>query len=435
MTNFSEQLKVSILLTGDELMTGDTVDSNSSYLSQSLKDFGVVPQTKRVVGDDLVLLEQSILELTSVSDVLVINGGLGPTVDDLTALALANAAQELLTRNADALEHLEAWAKPRDFVLTESNLKQADLPSSCEVIPNPVGSAVGFKTELNHCLVICTPGVPYEFKRMVDEQVVPLIRQKGSLSAAFEMTRLRLFGITESGLQDIVNNRFPDWPPQVNLGFRVQMPVIEVKLITQNDPALNKLWTQKFQALFADYIIGKDDTSLPQALNLALLDKELVLTTAESCTGGAIAAAVTSEPGSSKVFQGGFVSYSNDIKHSVLGVAEETLGYYGAVSEQVVLEMAAGALKQTKANIAVAISGIAGPDGGTREKPVGLVWMAWGREDGLKARQFFLPVGRRAFQRTATAIAMDLVRREVMGLDTSVDYFSELKRQGSKLKE
>ena len=425
---------VSILLTGDELMTGDTIDSNSSYLSQSLKDIGIVPYTKRVVGDDLVLLEQSILELSKTSDILVVNGGLGPTIDDLTALALARASGDELARNEEALEHLENWARPRDFILTESNLKQADLPLSCQIIPNPVGSAVGFRTEINDCLVICTPGVPYEFKRMVDDHVVPLIRQKGNISQAYEITRLRLFGITESGLQDIVNDRFPDWPIQVTLGFRVQMPVIEVKLITQNHAELNAFWTEKFRALFADYIIGKDDTTLPEALNLALKDNGLILTTAESCTGGAIASSVTSEPGSSKVFQGGYVTYSNAIKMSVLGVQEQTLNSHGAVSEEVVIEMAAGALKQSKADIAIAISGIAGPDGGTKEKPVGLVWMAWGSKRNLRARRFFLPVGRKAFQRTATAIAMDLVRREVLGMDTTVDYFSELKRQGSKLK-
>jgi len=211
--------------------------------------------------------------------------------------------------------------------------------------------------------------------------------------------------------------------------------VIEVKLLPQNQAELNAQWTARLKIIFSDYIIGESDTRLPEALNLALHKKGLILTTAESCTGGAIAAAVTSEPGSSSVFHGGFVTYSNDIKHSMLGVGQETLFNHGAVSEQVVLEMAAGALKQAKADVAIAISGIAGPDGGTKEKPVGLVWMAWGFEGDLRARRFFLPVGRKAFQRTAAAIAIDLVRREVLGLDTNVDYFSELKRQGSKLKK
>lgn len=422
-------MKVSLLLTGNELMSGDTVDSNSAYIAQSLKDLGVTPYIKKVVGDDLTLLVESINELSRVSDVLVVNGGLGPTVDDLTALALSNATGSKIVRNQEAMKHLEAWAAPRGFILTESNLKQADLPEACEVVDNPVGSAVGFRCDHNDCLVICTPGVPSEFKKMVEHQILPLLRSNFDVVATNKITRMRLFGITESGLQDIVNNTFPDWPKQVELGFRVQLPVIEVKLTSLGDEndELNQQWSNKFRKLFQDYIIGDDDTRLTQSLNQALLIKGMRITTAESCTGGAISAGITSEAGSSSVFNGGFVVYSNAMKNSVLGVSEQTLLDHGAVSEQVVVEMAKGALTAAKADISIAISGIAGPDGGTADKPVGTVWMAWATKTDVKARQFLLPMHRIAFQRTATAIAMDLVRREVLGLDTQVDYFSELK--------
>lgn len=424
-------MKISLLLTGNELMSGDTVDSNSAYIAQSLKDLSLMPYIKKVVGDDMDLLVSSIQELSAVSDVLVINGGLGPTVDDLTAVALSKAIDSPLTRNADAYAKLEEWANRRGFMMTESNLKQTQLPEVCEIVDNPVGSAVGFRCEYKGCLIICTPGVPSEFKPMVENHVLPLIRDFGDISAKSHITRLRLFGITESGLQDTVNEKFPDWPEAVELGFRVQLPVIEVKFATVGEEHLdlNKEWAEKFERHFSDYVIGVDSTRLTQALNSALADNGVTITTAESCTGGQIAAGITSEAGSSNVFEAGFVVYSNKMKQALLNVPERTLDDHGAVSEATVLAMAKGALDVSGADIAVSISGIAGPTGGSDEKPIGLVWMAWGSSDNLTARRFFLPMGRVGFQRTATAIAMDLVRRHVLGLPTTIDYFSELKKR------
>lgn len=424
-------MKISLLLTGNELMTGDTVDSNSAYIAQSLKDLNLTPYIKTVVGDDLNLLVSSIRDLSSASDVLIVNGGLGPTVDDLTAQALSLAVDSPLVRNEHAFIKLDEWAQRRGFILTQSNLKQAELPAVCDIIDNPRGSAVGFRCEFNGCLILCTPGVPSELKPMVENHLLPLVRAHGDINTINDITRIRVFGITESGLQDTVNDVFPDWPDEVELGFRVQMPVIEVKLASHGDAAreLNSVWSTKFRQHFADYVIGDNDTRLTQALNLALLNSGKVLTTAESCTGGLIAAGITSEAGASAVFKAGYVTYSNEAKQRDLNVSAEVLESYGAVSEQVVREMVAGALDRAGADIGLAISGIAGPEGGTPEKPVGTVWMAWGAANMIHARQFYFPTQRFAFQRTAAAIAMDLVRREVLGLPTNVDYFSELKKK------
>ena len=428
-------MKVSPLLTGNELMSGDTIDSNSAYVAQSLKDIGVVPYIKKVVGDDLDLLVSSIQELAKISDVLLVNGGLGPTVDDLTAQALAAAMGAKIVRHPDAYDHLVEWAAPRDFTLTESNLKQADLPENCAIIENPKGSAVGFQCVFDDCLVLCTPGVPSEFKPMVENHVLPLICEYSDIDAKSTISRLRLFGITESGLQDIVNEAFPDWPTEVDLGFRVQLPVIEIKVSTVGDDfiELNKIWTDKFIQHFSDYVIGRDSTRLPQALNQALLNDNKKIVTAESCTGGAIVSGIISEAGSSAIIESAYVVYSNAMKTATLGVSKDTLSEFGAVSEQTVRAMAAGALEKSGADIAVATSGIAGPDGGTSEKPIGTVWIAWGSKDKIMARCFFLPIGRQGFQRTTSAIAMDLVRRELLGLNTQVDYFSELKKKRGKL--
>ena len=427
-------MKISLLLTGNELMSGDTVDSNSAYIAQSLKDLNLVPYVKKVVGDDLDLLVESINELAKLSDVLIVNGGLGPTVDDLTATALSKASNSPLVQNPDALQKLQAWAEQRGFVITESNLKQVELPEVCDIIENPRGSAVGFRCVFEDCLIMCTPGVPSEMRPMVENHVLPLIREHGAIETKSHITRLRLFGITESGLQDMVNAQFPGWPEAVDLGFRVQMPVIEVKFTTigEENLTLNHEWTQKFSDYFSDYVIGRNGTRLSEALNQTLREHKLVLTTAESCTGGLIASGITSEAGSSEVFEAGYVTYSNKIKEQTLGVHRQTLIDHGAVSEAVVQEMAEGALQKSGADIALAISGIAGPGGGTPEKPVGTAWMAWGKSGAIRARKFFFPVPRLAFQKTAAAIAMDLVRREVCGLPTDIDYFSELKKKQLK---
>jgi len=424
-------MKISYLLTGNELMSGDTIDSNSAMLSQSLKDIGLMPTKKMVVGDDFDLLVRSIQELIKESDVLIINGGLGPTRDDLTAQALAQASGRAIERHPAALSWLEEWAGSRGFVVTEANLKQADLPAGCEIIENPVGSAVGFSCIYQDCLVLCTPGVPSELKLMVSQQLLPLIREHGDLTDSGDISRMRLFGISESGLQDIIDQQFPDWPAEVELGFRVQLPLIELKLRTigESNRALNELWSEKLRTLFSDYIIGNNDTRLSQAVNQSLLDAGKRLVTAESCTGGAIAAAITSEAGASAVFVGGFTTYSNTMKQDVLAVSADTLEHHGAVSEATVIEMVQGALGKTDADVALAISGIAGPDGGAPGKPVGTVWIAWGDQRQQKSRRFLLPMSRIAFQRTATAIAMDLLRRELRGLPTNVDYFAELKRK------
>jgi len=415
-------------------MSGDTVDSNSAYLAQSLKDLSLVPIIKKVVGDDLSLLVSSIKELASVSDVLVVNGGLGPTVDDLTSLALSQATSSPLQRNSEAYAKLEEWAQRLDFVLTESNLKQAMLPAICDIIDNPYGSAVGFKCVYNDCLILCSPGVPSEFKPMVENYLLPLISEHGNLEITSQITRLRVFGVPESGLQDTVNRVFPDWPDNVELGFRVQMPVVEVKIVTigEQNTELNREWTEKFRQQFSDYVIGFDDLRLSQALNNALAEKAKTITTAESCTGGLIASGITSEAGSSDVFHASFITYSNDMKQRMLGVNYETLEAYGAVSEQVVIEMALGAIQQSDSDIAIAVSGVAGPGGGSEEKPVGTVWIAFGGKDNIITRRFFFPGNRLRIQKTTAAIAMDLARRYVLGLPTDVDYFRELKKRRSQ---
>jgi nicotinamide-nucleotide amidase len=425
-------MKFALLLTGNELMSGDTVDSNSAYVSQALKQIGVMPFIKQVVGDDLPLLVDSIVTLSQSADIVFVNGGLGPTVDDLTAQALAKAAGVGIEINQDALQHLKEWAAQRDFELSPSNLKQCELPQGCEVIDNPNGSAVGFSLRINQCLVLCTPGVPSEMKPMVDNYIVDLTLKEMGISAKRNISRIRTFGFTESGLQDMFDLEFPDWPDNVELGFRVQMPVLEIKVATLGEEldTLNQQWTQKVLDFLGPYVIGRDQLSLPQSLFDCLNQQDLKVTFAESCTGGLIASQFTQVAGSSVVFEGAYVSYSNRLKQAMLAVSEDTLVQHGAVSENVVCEMLQGALDATGADVGIAVSGVAGPSGGSAEKPVGTVWIAFGGNRGITTRKFYLPMRRDRFQSIVAAISMDLLRRYVLGLPTEdVQYFSELKRK------
>ena len=418
-------MRLQLLLTGNEIMSGDTVDSNSSMVAQRLAPEGFVIDRKVTIGDDFDLLINEIQHLAKHSDALIINGGLGPTIDDLTAQALAAAANIPLEEHAEAKAHVTAWCAGRNFKISASNLKQAILPKGVDILPNAVGSAVGFSMLLDDCLVLCTPGVPSELRVMLDEGVVPALAKKFPHANKPTVMRFQTFGLGESGAQELINKHLPDWPKELELGFRAGAPHMELK-VTINDPAhipLRDEWANKLTGLVGDFIIGQGNVSIASAVTDLLRDKAKKITTAESCTGGLVAAMITGIAGASDVYEAGVVSYSNDIKHSVLSVSKDTLAQHGAVSEQVVREMAAGALALSGADYAVAVSGIAGPSGGTNAKPVGSVWIAWGEQSDMRAKLFFFPVKRDLFQTIVAAMGLDLIRRNILGLNQDPDYY------------
>ena len=412
----SKQVQVALLLTGNELMSGDTVDSNSSRIALALGAHKIAVGKKITVGDNPTLLGDSLMDLCASADVVIINGGLGPTEDDLTAELVAEVAGQALVNHPRAIEHLEEWCERRGLELNASNLKQALLPQGADLVANPIGSAMGFALEVNGALVITTPGVPVELTAMLPE-ICDRIASRVGGGTAF-IRRLQTFGIGESTIQELVNARTDDWPNGVTLGFRSGLPQLELKLqvddaslLDNRDEAENLL-----HELIGDHIIGYDDEQLAMSLQRALLNRKMSVTAAESCTGGLIASLITREVGSSQVFGSGFVTYSNTAKHSVLGVPEASLAQYGAVSEPVVLAMLAGALEKSGADIGIAVSGIAGPGGGSDDKPVGTVWVAWGTKAHHRAIRLQVPGSRERFQILVAAIGLDIMRRQVLEL-------------------
>ncbi len=420
-----------LLMTGNELMTGVTVDTNSTYIAEQLTGLGIHIGKKITVGDQLKQLESEINAAAATAQLLIINGGLGPTTDDLTAQALANVLGVLLENRAEAEQHIRDWCAKRGLVPNDANLKQALLPQNSRIIPNPVGSAVGIAADLerngNRCLVLCTPGVPSEMRKMIGEQVLPLIKQHFPDCEQQFIKRLQIFGMGESSIQQQVHNHLTDWPEQIELGFRAGAPSLEVKLTARSeaDLPLRDEWESKLREVLGHHIFGENDDTLPGVVVDLLRQRGQQITFAESCTGGLIASMLTGIAGSSNVFCAGFVTYSNDIKQSIVNVSADTLATHGAVSEACVREMHAGALEKSGADVAIAVSGIAGPGGGSEEKPVGTVWIAWGSRENPKTHCLCYPVERKFFQTMVAAYSLDLIRRELLGIDEPARYMKK----------
>ena len=409
---------IHLLLTGDELMSGDTVDSNSAMIAQALAAQGQAIAEKITLGDDRERLVTALKRTIDNAGVMVMNGGLGPTQDDLTAELVAAAAGVPLALNQEAEKHVREWCAARSIEPNDANLKQAWLPEGAAIIHNPQGSAVGFALQVNRTLILTTPGVPGELRAMLPEVCERITHAIGG--GAVHRVRLQTFGIGESTAQALIDED----PEGVVLGFRAGIPQLEIKLTTDSLSPDVRHCRATLERLIGDHILGEDDTTLAGALQQTLRSQGKKMVAAESCTGGLIAAMMTAEPGASAVFEAGFVTYANSIKHSVLGVDHTTLENEGAVSEPVVRQMLSGALKRSGADIGIAVSGIAGPDGGSDDKPVGTVWLAWGTINDMQTLKTILPTDRAMFQKLVAAAGLDLIRRQLLGLPKLPHYFS-----------
>ena len=418
-------MKIALLLTGNELMTGDTVDSNSAMIAQSLAVQGFDVAHKVTVGDDIDLIVAELDKLAALYPVIIINGGLGPTIDDLTSEALSLLTGEPLVENTQALTHVNEWCERRGVAANAANLKQTLLPASATVLANPVGSAVGIALRYRDCLLLCTPGVPPELAAMLKGSVLSELQVSFPDASARLVRRLKLFGMGESSLQQIIADQCPHWPSEVVVGFRAGAPLLELKLEIEDQAhlPLRDQCEVELRKVVGDFIVGENDDTLGAIVIGLLQQQNKQLTLAESCTGGMIASNVTAISGASSVFGAGFVSYSNAIKSSVLGVDADLIETHGAVSEPVARAMAEGALERSAAHCAIAVTGIAGPDGGTDDKPVGSVWVAWGGAGSINAHLFHYPVGRKMFQTMVSALALDLLRRYLLGSTDVPNYF------------
>ena len=373
-----------VLSIGTELTRGELVNSNAAWLSAELTAIGFEVVEQAVVDDDRARIVDAVQRLSARARVLVSTGGLGPTTDDVTTEAVAGALGVPLARDETSLDHIRRRLERFGRALGVSNAKQADFPDGADILPNLCGTAPGFGVRLGECVAYFLPGVPREMKPMFEEQVVPRIRALAP-NNLFQL-RLRTFGLAES----LVGERLTgveDAYPGTTLGYRAHFPEIEVKVLARAASQLAAAdicarATAEVRARLGAHVFGEGEDTFAGVVGRALRARGWTLAIAESCTGGLVGHMLTREPGASDFLLLDAVTYANSAKSSILGVDEETIRWHGAVSDEVASGMARGAKRISGATIALSLTGIAGPSGGTETKPVGTVHMALARPDG-----------------------------------------------------
>ena len=396
-------LTCEIVSVGTELLLGDILDTNAQYLSQQLAAAGIAVLRRSTVGDNVVRLADTVRAALSRSDVVLLTGGLGPTADDVTKEVCADVMGFALERDAQTAEAICAFFQKRGMPMPESNLKQADVPVGGTVFPNDHGTAPGVAMERDGKCVILLPGPPHEMRLMFERRVLPFLRAR--TTGAIVSRTVRTMGIGESALAErvapLLEGSNPTVAPYAKQG-EAMLRVTARADTPQQAKALTEPVLRQIREAVGEYIYGIDVEDIQHAVVQALRERGLHLATAESCTAGYISKRITEVPGASDVFDCGLVTYSNEMKEKLLSVRHETLLAHGAVSAETAMEMAAGALRVSGADIAVAVTGVAGP-GCSEQKPVGLVYI--GLADGRGVRAVKLETGRtdREFNRYVTA--------------------------------
>jgi len=414
-------MHIELIMTGEELLDGRVVNSNESEIAGRLLRRGFRVLRSTTVGDDPQRLKQVFAEVQARADIAIVTGGLGPTDDDRTVAILADLAQVPIRREPALVETLRAYFAALQRPLGESNLKQADLPEGARSLLNPNGTAPGVDITIGHCRFFAMPGVPSEMKAMLEDSVIPcLIEQAGPAHAKPFVREIKCFGLGESKAADLLADLYP-LPEGLEIGYRAALPEIHIRLQTnindaQSAEQIGSTYAQHVQDRLAPYIFGYDEDNFVELLAQLFRQQNKTLALAESCTGGLIARQITALAGSSDYFLCSAVTYSNASKSRILGVPEALLQEHGAVSEAVARAMAEGALRISGADIAVAVTGIAGPEGGTSEKPVGTVDIAAATVEKTWHRRFFFPGQRHRVQMITAYTALNMARRILLGL-------------------
>lgn len=418
-------MPATLLSIGDELTLGQTIDTNAAYLAARLARLGIACDRHLTVPDDTRAIADAITHCTQRSQVLIITGGLGPTEDDLTRAGLAQAMGADLIEDANEVQRIRAYFESRGRPMPQRNRVQAAHPVGSTMIDNTCGTAPGIRATLNGCEVFVTPGVPREMIAMYQRDIEPAIKQLTGTARTILTTKVNSFGSGESDIAELLGELMArDRNPLV--GTTVSRGLVSVRIRSEHhDPAhAQALLTETIalvQQRLAPLSFGFEDGELQDAVTKLLIDKGKTVATAESCTGGLIAKRLTDVAGSSAAVLGGWVTYANAMKTSQLGVPAELIERHGAVSAPVVEAMARGALEHSGADFALSTSGIAGPGGGSDDKPVGTVYLGLGWRDGetlhTLARLANLPGDREAVRDRSAKCALQLLRLNLMGED------------------
>ncbi len=411
-------LRAAVLSTGDELTTGRIVDSNSSWIADKLFEIGVDLVGVLTVGDHRDRLAWAWRRGLELADVVISTGGIGPTADDLTSEVVAEVLGVPLVEDADSATRIRKLFEALGREMPLNNLKQALIPHGATIVPNAFGTAPGYRVAHAGKHLVVLPGVPREMKPMMEETVLPwLVGLRGGDDVYLART-FQTFGLTESGLDEMVAGAVD--PAEGRVSFRASFPEVSLRVVVHGPPgeAARRLETlaARIRERIGPFVYGEGAVSMEEVVGRLLAERGLTVALAESCTGGLVSHRLTNVPGSSGWVRGGVVAYANTVKESLVDVPHETLVAHGAVSEETAAAMAAGARRRLGTSLAVAITGIAGPDGGTPEKPIGTVCFGLASDAGVVTRRYQLWGTRDWVKLLASQVALDWIRRHALGL-------------------
>ncbi|MCJ7449132.1 MAG: competence/damage-inducible protein A [Bacteroidales bacterium] len=411
-------MKAEIITIGDELLIGQTIDTNAAWMGAELSRLGFDIHRKISIHDDRNDILETLKETSGRADLVLVTGGLGPTSDDITKQTICEFFKCRLIVSNEVLSMIEEMMKRRGMPMNENNRRQAEVPDKCRVLFNAAGTAPGMWFEKDKTVFIFMPGVPYEMKYIMTEHVVPELKTRFG-SQIIIHKNIMTYGTPEARLAELLKGFEADLPSDIKLAYLPSFGIIKLRLTaTGSDHLLlnNEIEKQvnKLYEIIPGLIYGEDEKSLEMVIGELLKDRKQTICTAESCTGGKIAELITSIPGSSVYYKGSIIAYDNSVKIDLLDVPERLLKKYGAVSEQVVKCMANGGRKVLNADYSVATSGIAGPDGGTESKPVGTVWIAVASDKGTLAEKYVFGNDRNLNITRFSIAAMNLIRKQII---------------------
>ena len=411
-------MKAEIITIGDELLIGQTIDTNSAWIGSELSNIGFDVYRKTTVHDRREDIISALKNVTGKPDVIIITGGLGPTSDDITKQTLCEFFNTHLVVNEQVLGMIKNMMKRRGLPVNENYLRQAEVPESCRILTNARGTAPGMWFKKNEIIFISMPGVPVEMKYIMTEHVIPELKKRFT-SQIIIHKNIMTYGTFEARLAEILSDFEAALPGNIKLAYLPSSGVIKLRLTSTGSDHksltdLINVQVKKLYKIIPDYIFAENEESLEIVIGRLLRNKKLTLCTAESCTGGKIAQMITSVAGSSDYFKGSVVAYANSVKTQLLGVLQEIIDKCGAVSEPVVINMVEGARKLFNTDFSVATSGIAGPDGGTDEKPVGTVWIAVSSKVWSVAEKYTFGTDRIINIERFSIAALNLLRRQII---------------------
>jgi len=413
-------MKAEIVATGTELLLGETLNTSAHYLTGKLSALGIEVVYHTTVGDNPERLEQVLDQAIGRTDLLVTTGGLGPTADDLTKELVAKVLDLKMELDPSSLEQIKQFFGRRKAPMPVSNEKQAYFPKSSKILPNPIGTAPGAIIEKNGKTVIILPGPPFEMRPMFDTYVWPELQRiiEPQVERMNERV-LKVFGMGESAIEEVLGELMS--LPNITMALLAKRAEMHIRLVARSSEttsgeagdSLDRA-EEEIRRRLGNKVFGRDQETMIGIVGQTLKSRHLTIATAESCTGGLLGAALTQEPGSSEFYLGGVVSYSNSVKRGILGVSEDNLKKFGAVSEEVAKEMAEGIRSKVGSELAISTTGIAGPDGGTDQKPVGLVYIGLAAPEGVYAKKFQFYGERESVRQLTVQAALNEVRQHML---------------------